>query len=134
MNPSRRKLLQTVLPSALALAATSAIAGTFASQTGVPKGVPQAPTGSDPVGPSRSKFPNIPDPPGPPAPKPDPRAILKQNQETIKRDVKRLAQLARELESELEKTDSTEVLSLQFVRKAEEIEKLAKNIKNLARG
>ena len=67
-------------------------------------------------------------------PKLDPRAALKKNQEDLKRDVKRLAELARQLESEMEKTDAAEVLSLQVVRKAEEIEKLARNIKNLASG
>jgi hypothetical protein len=59
--------------------------------------------------------------------------ILKANQKDIKRDVQRLFELAEELKKEVEKTDSSEVLSLTLVHKAEEIEKLAKRIKGLAR-
>ncbi len=69
-----------------------------------------------------------------PLSKTEPRAVLKANQKDLKRDVERLAELAEELKKEVEKTDSTEILSLQLVRKAEEIEKLAKHIKSLARG
>ncbi len=72
------------------------------------------------------------DPANPPGP--DPRAVFKANQKEIKRDARRLAELAEELKKEVEKTDSAEVLSLPLVRKAEEIEKLAKHIKALARG
>ena len=66
-------------------------------------------------------------------PKPKPRDILKANQKDIQRDVKRLLELAEELKKEVEKTDSTEIFSLKVVRKAEEIEKLARRIKELAR-
>ncbi len=66
--------------------------------------------------------------------KPDPQALLRENQKSIKKDVARLVELAGELKKEVDKTDSTDVLSLQMVRKAEEIEKLARQIKNLARG
>ncbi len=69
-----------------------------------------------------------------PLSKTEPRVVLKANQKDLKRDVERLAELAEELKKEVEKTDSTEILSLQLVRKAEEIEKLAKHIKSLARG
>ena len=71
--------------------------------------------------------------PEPPA-KQQQRAMLKANQKDIKRDVQRLFELAEELKKEVEKTDSSEVLSLTLVHKAEEIEKLAKHIKGLARG
>jgi len=60
--------------------------------------------------------------------------MLKKNQEIIKRDAKRLAELARQLEEQIGKTDAADVLSLDVIRTAEQIEKLAKNIKNLARG
>ncbi len=69
-----------------------------------------------------------------PAPKPDMRAVLKANQKDLQKDVDRLAELARELKKEVDKTDASEVLSLNVVRKAEEIEKLAKHVKTLARG
>ncbi len=66
--------------------------------------------------------------------KPDSRAILKHNQKDIKRDVERLADLAGDLKKQVERTDSSEVLSLPLVRKAEEIEKLARHIRTLALG
>ena len=64
----------------------------------------------------------------------DPRTLLQLRQKDIKRDVERLVELAAELKKEVAKTDSSAVLSLQLVRKAEEIERLAKHIKTLARG
>jgi len=65
--------------------------------------------------------------------KPDPR-LLKQHGQQIREDTQRLFQLAEELKKEVEKTDAAEVLSLTVIRKAEEIEKLAKRIKDRARG
>jgi hypothetical protein len=60
--------------------------------------------------------------------------ILKQNQRQIAENVKRIYKLAEELKDEVEKTDATNTLSLPMVQKAEQIEKLAKQVKNLARG
>lgn len=68
------------------------------------------------------------------APKIDEKKILKQNNETIKDDVEKLYDLASDLKKEVEKTDSVNVLSLPMIQKAEQIEKLAKQVKNLARG
>ena len=65
---------------------------------------------------------------------PPTKAVLKENEKDIKRDIEKLYQLASDLKAEGEKTDSSQVLSLAMVRKAEEIEKLAKEIKNRARG
>jgi hypothetical protein len=80
-----------------------------------------------------------PHPPGEPfpdnnAPKIDEKKILKQNDETIKDDVEKLYDLASDLKKEVEKTDSVNVLSLPMIQKAEQIEKLARQVKNLARG
>jgi hypothetical protein len=72
--------------------------------------------------------------PFPDTPKPDPKQILKHNKEQIEQDIEKLYSLASELKEQAGKTDSTVVLSLPLVQKAEEIEKLAKQIKNLARG
>jgi hypothetical protein len=62
------------------------------------------------------------------------KAVLEQNQKDIKKDVERLYELASELKTEVDKTDATAVLSLAMVKKAEEIEKLAKQIKDHAKG
>ena len=61
------------------------------------------------------------------------RAQLKEDQKQMKQDVEKLAQLAEELKKEVESTDSVSVLSLKLVRKAEEVEKLARSIKTRAR-
>ena len=66
--------------------------------------------------------------------KPPTKAILEENDKDIKKSVEKLFQLASDLKAEVEKTDSGKVLSLAMVRKAEEIEKLAKDIKTRAKG
>ncbi len=67
-------------------------------------------------------------------PKPATKTILRANDKDIKKNVEKLYELASELKTEVEKTNSVNVLSLAMVRKAEEIEKLAKEIKSLAKG
>ena len=62
------------------------------------------------------------------------KRILEENQKEIKKKVEKLYELATELKDEVEKTDSSKVLSLSLVRKAEEIEKLAHDIKNRSKG
>ena len=66
--------------------------------------------------------------------KPPTKAILEENDKDIKKSVEKLFQLASDLKAEVEKTDSGKVLSLAMVKKAEEIEKLAKDIKTRAKG
>ncbi|MFZ3200207.1 MAG: hypothetical protein ACLQMT_09755 [Candidatus Acidiferrales bacterium] len=61
----------------------------------------------------------------------DPKAVLKHNQQQIQDDIQKLYALAGELKEQVEKTDSTNVLSLPLVKKAKEIEDLAKQIRNL---
>jgi hypothetical protein len=62
------------------------------------------------------------------------KAALDENEKDIKKKVGRLFQLATELKDEVDKTDSAKVLSLGMVKKAEEIERLAKDIKTRAKG
>jgi hypothetical protein len=62
------------------------------------------------------------------------KAALEENEKNIKKKVERLFQLATELKDEVDKTDSAKVLSLAMLKKAEEIEKLAKDIKSRAKG
>ena len=63
-------------------------------------------------------------------PKIDSKLLLEANQKDIKKNVERLFQLANELKTEVEKTDSVQVLSVAMIKKAEEIEKLAKSIRS----
>jgi hypothetical protein len=67
-------------------------------------------------------------------PKPDSKLLLEANQKEMRKNVEKLYDLASELKAEVEKTDSVQVLSLSMVRKAEEIERLAKEIRNRAKG
>jgi hypothetical protein len=62
------------------------------------------------------------------------KAVLEEHQKDIKREIEKLYDLATQLKAEVEKTDATSVLSVSMVKKAEEIEKLAKQIKDHAKG
>jgi hypothetical protein len=62
------------------------------------------------------------------------KKILENNDKDMKKKVDRLFQLATELKSEVDSTDSSKVLSLNLMKKAEEIEKLARDIKNRSKG
>jgi hypothetical protein len=117
MSRTRRNFLAALLPAAMA---AGAAAGAFADQ-------------QNPFPPNPSARQQKPGLPSEPEPKIDMRAVLKENQVQMKNDVDRLFELAQELKTEISKTDSTTILSLPLVRKAEEIEKLAKQIKNLAK-
>ena len=65
---------------------------------------------------------------------PNPKALERANQQEIKTDVARLYEMVSELKEQVDKTDSTSTLSLSVVKKAQQIEKLAKQIKSLAKG
>jgi len=77
--------------------------------------------------------PGEPPPVGPGLPDAEKKA-LEDNDKDMKKKVDRLFMLATELKAEVDKTDSSRVLSLNLVKKAEEIEKLAREIKNKGKG
>jgi hypothetical protein len=95
-----------------------------------------------------AQFPPTPPPPPKPAQIPNPaevhsdpaaaaaakRARLLQNEKEFREGVEHLYQLASDLRDELQKTMTTDVLSVHMVKKTEEIEKLAKQLKNKAKG
>ena len=56
------------------------------------------------------------------------KALNKERQESLKKDMAELYKLATELKESVDKTDEN-VLSLQVVRKTEQIEKLARDIR-----
>jgi hypothetical protein len=68
-----------------------------------------------------------------PVPRLDPQEQLKENQKNLRREADHLLHLAQELKDEADKIEQTNVLSLSLLHKAEEVEKLAKHIKGLAR-
>jgi hypothetical protein len=68
----------------------------------------------------------------------EPQAVKKlqlaQNEKQFREGVERLYQLTGELREELQQTPTAGVLSVRMVKKTEEIEKLAKQLKNKAKG
>jgi hypothetical protein len=94
------------------------------------------------------QYPPTPPPPPKPAETPNPaeihanpqaaaaakRAMLQQNEKEFREGVERLYQLTSELHEEVQKTPTTDVLSVRMVKKTEQIEKLAKMLKNRAKG
>jgi hypothetical protein len=90
--------------------------------------------------------PGYPDPPTPgdpqerdknadPAdPKVSQKRILKQNEKDFRMGVEKLCRMAGELREELDKTPTTDVLSVRMYKRMQEIEKLAKQLKDKAKG
>jgi hypothetical protein len=64
----------------------------------------------------------------------DRKAIDKQNQAEVKADVEKLYVLITELKEQVEKSDVNLTLPVSVVKKSHEIEKLAKHVKELAKG
>lgn len=62
------------------------------------------------------------------------RARILQNEKEFREGVERLYQLTSDLRDELQKTMTTDVLSVRMVKKTEEIEKLARLLKSKAKG
>ena len=122
MDNDKRNFLTAMIPVALGVPFALFSDGRLLNaQMGHP--IPPAGSGGPPL------HDTVPD-----APAPKPKDILKQNQQLIREDVEKLYKLATELKDEVEKTDATNTLSLPMIQKAEQIEKLAKQVKNLTRG
>lgn len=121
MNSSRRRVLRWI--GGVTAAAALAPAAFSTSQGSLSQGQvqdPSQPNSNPPVDPAMAAAAR--------------KAMLEQNQKDIKKSVEKLFDLAKELKEQVDKTDSTTVLSLSLVRKAEEIEKLARQIKDRAKG
>jgi hypothetical protein len=61
------------------------------------------------------------------------QALDRQNQQEIRLEVQRLYAMATELKDEVDKTNADAVLSLSVVKRAQDIEKLAKQIRDRAK-
>ena len=64
----------------------------------------------------------------------DSKTIAVQNQAEVKADVEKLYVLITELKEQVEKSDVNLTLPVSVVKKSHEIEKLAKHVKELAKG
>jgi hypothetical protein len=126
MDLNKRNFITQVITWAVTAPALLAGVRAFAQFQGQQQ-APQSPMPAPPAPGALPPFPDI-------GPKIDEKKILKQNDQQIHDDVEKLYELASELKKEVEKTNSAVVLSLPMMQKAEQIEKLAKQVKNLARG
>jgi hypothetical protein len=121
MKTGRRFFLSGI---AAALAGTRALlAGGQGQHHDPPSPLPQTPDASSSTGGEDAPFPI----------RLDPKARLKEEQKTLRRAVDHLLQLSKDLKEEVDKTPETDVLSLSLVKKAEDIEKLARQIKDRIR-
>jgi hypothetical protein len=87
--------------------------------------VPRPPDSPDP-GNQPEQTPNL--------PAANPKAQLDANQKNLRKDADHLLELAKALKDQVENTEQSSVLSLSLVKKAEEVEKLARQIRDLAKG
>jgi uncharacterized phage infection (PIP) family protein YhgE len=88
---------------------------------------PQAhpyPNGRDPNAPSEQDQPRV----------LDQKALELQNQKKLRSEVAKLYEMVSDLKEQVEKTDASATFSVSLVKKAQQIEKLAKQIKDLAKG
>jgi hypothetical protein len=124
MDNQRRCFLTTVIPSAVLAGAALLTAPLAGGQSGHP--VPTDP---------RMLPPPNPDQPGttPGTLPPRTKAILEADQQEIKKDVDQLFSLVQDLKTQTEKVDTSQVLSVAFIDKTQQVEKLAKKICDLAR-
>jgi hypothetical protein len=128
MNKQKRFFLARLSSVVVGTVAELIAIRTWAGPLGQRRGMPVAPTPSDPdSGQNAPAGPNL-------DPRIDPKQILQHNDSQIHDNIEKLYFLAAELRAEVEKTDSQVILSLAMVQKCEQIEKFAKQIKNLAKG
>jgi hypothetical protein len=124
MEAGRRTFLTALLPL-VALLGSGAARAHQRSHPSPPTPAPANP----PPQPTLMPDPSVDDYPSLPI-----KPALHENQKQIQKDTDRLFTLAQELKERVDKTDSATELSLPLIQKAGEIEKLARQIKNLAKG
>jgi hypothetical protein len=119
MSNTRRRFLSVLAGAGTLLMLRAQSAGGQGKPTSRP-GAPDPTSESDASGTTPEKSPT--------------KVLLEANEKDIKKNIEKLYQLATDLKAEVEKTDSSQVLSLAMVKKAEEIERLARDIKTRAKG
>jgi hypothetical protein len=123
MTCSRRGLMFTLAAGAGALLSGSALSSQPQHPDIQPRPSPNTPDPNHPWGLA-----------GHGQPPRDRKAIAVQNQAEVKADVEKLYVLITELKEQVEKSDVNLTLPVSVVKKSHEIEKLAKHVKELAKG
>jgi hypothetical protein len=132
-NQSRRNLIKFIPGALLMFWATRGNAATVAGNEPGGQNPPQNPPYPfDKNGDLIVRHEILEPEPKPPAMPSAPRKDLKADDKDIHKQVALLAQYADDLKKEVEKIDSTKVLSIGMLRKTQSIEKLAHHIANLA--
>jgi hypothetical protein len=124
MGETRRRFLITLAAAASCSAATD---GAVFAQVRKNNPFPTPPAGAETQNPAEKDG-------AAPDPQSAKRAALKQNERQFRAGVDRLYQLASELKQEVDKTMTTQVLSVQMYKRTEEIEKVARLLKSKAKG
>jgi hypothetical protein len=124
MAETRRNFIFEIVATGGAL--TILPKGGWAQEQNSNPGMPKRPAPGDPL--ERDKNADHTDP------KTVQKVVLKQNEKEFRTGVEKLYQMTGELKEELEKTPTTEVLSVKMYKKMQEIEKLAKQLKDKAKG
>jgi hypothetical protein len=123
MSSIRRILAATVVTAALAVTATYTLRSQPQRSVPQPLPSPNAPNPNFPPGMN-----------GPDITPPDQKKMDRQAQADVRADVEKLYQLVTELRDQVQKSDTTSTLSLSVINKAKQIEKLAKQVKERAKG
>lgn len=123
MSSIRRILAATIVTAALALTATYTLRSQPQRSVPQPLPSPNAPNPNFPPGMN-----------GPDITPPDQKKMDRQAQADVRADVEKLYQLVTELRDQVQKSDTTSTLSLSVINKAKQIEKLAKQVKERAKG
>ena len=121
MPPIREKIL---IPAVMAV-------GLFTAAGGMPRAVRAQNNGGFPPPSPQGQGPHIPT--GPTLTRKQRRDLLKYNFKQMQRNVQQLVALAKSLQAEIQKSNPDE-LSVNVIRKAKKIQKLAKKIQVTARG
>jgi hypothetical protein len=123
MPESRRRLLMTVAAAAGMIAVKPVFLFGQHPATPQPRPSPNAPDPHAPAGLDRAGVSSS-----------DAKTLDQRNQNQIRTDIDRLYQLVSELKQEVAATDLNSTMSLNVMKKAHQIEKLAKEIKDRAKG
>jgi len=123
MMESRRRLLMTAVGALGFVIVRPSLRGEQTQSPSTPRLHPY-PNGRDPNNPPGNDEPT----------RLDLKAIQQENQRKLRADVSKLYEIAADLKSDVEKTDAASTLSLSLIKKAQDIEKLAKQIRSLAKG
>jgi hypothetical protein len=127
MPNSCRRMLSNLRSAAVMIGLAAIFAASpalFSAAQKVPQPMP-SPNAPDPNFPSGMNGPGIKDP--------DAKTLDRQNQAEVKAQVEKLYALVFELREQMKQTDANATLSLVVVKKAQQIEKLAKEIKERAK-